>query len=246
MPQPGIVPFVRKLFTVPVLFAAAMALCQQGGQPKPFASVRPDVMIVVRKHATGGDLVEVSVLHPDYPSELLQRQILAIGGYLGSPVNGLALRKDQIDPGKPELAFLKGSCGTFGLWNKDQGTVRLDALVKAFVGAPEPYAAKGLSIMFVGLIPQVSTLRKLENDSITLEASENKDPQGVEYRIGLKTQDAQKVEIPTGKPERKAPEKPSKGQATLPVFVWAAIGAAGVAAGVLVYLALLRGRRPAG
>lgn len=231
---------------MPLLLAAAVA-CGQGGNPsKPFASVRPDVTIVVRKHATGGDLVEVAVLHPDYPSDLLQRQMLAIGGQLGSPVNGLALRRDQIDPAKPDLAFLKGSCGTFGLWNAQDGSVRLDALVKAFAGAPEPYTAKGLSIMFVGMVPQVTTLRKLENEALVLEATENKEPQGVEYRIGLKTQDPQRIVIPTGKPEPSEPAKPSNRQASLPGFVWAAIGAAGVAAGVLVYLALLRGRRPAG
>lgn len=222
---------------------ASIGRCQGDTSSRPFADVRPDVAIVVRKHSTGADLIEATVLNPEYPAEILQRQMQEIGLQLGAQLNGLELHQSQIDPDNTSLTFLKATCGTFGLWNKDTGVVKLDALVRSFLGAQEPYTVKGMSVLLAGMRPSATTIRKLDNKGVSLEATESE--LGVEYRIGIKSQDPNDIVIPAGKVEPSVPKNPSKDHEGPPVFAWAAIGVSGLAVGVLVYLSLLRGRRPA-
>lgn len=242
-PRTGRFRSVRIFHVLAVCCAAALALGQEPDKPAPFATIKPDVTIVLKKHAMGGDILEVTALDSKYPPELLRKQLLAIGASLNSQVNGLKVWQEQIDPENKELVFLKASCGMFGLWDSESNMLRLQELVRGFAGAPEPYTVEGISLMVEGFKPNDTTIRYMNPASILLEGVESSQPQGMEYRIGLKTQDPDLIVIPFGKPEPSSPKKPSQSQEGLPGFVWAAIGAAGLAAGVLVYLSLLRDRR---
>lgn len=208
--------------------------------------VRQDVSVVVQEHErTGADLVTVTVLNPEYPADLLRSQIESIGRALQSEPRGLVLFEQKMGSGDgAELVFLKASFAVDGLIDRRLGELRISPILQAFAGAPEPFTVRGISLVFDGERPGPNTISAIETAGLRGEARVMPGDSGLEYRFELRTQDPKLLVVPDRRPEPTEVSEPSVGRGFLPPWVWIAIVAAGVGAGLLVYLALLRAGSP--
>lgn len=219
-----------------LLLMSALTLAQSSGE-----DFRPDATIVVREHSLGADMVEVTMSRADYPSDLLLRQMEDLGKRVGSAPRGLVVGQVQVDPGNPQLKFVKAKFAIDGLIDRPAGVLRLEPIIRAFAGSPEPYTNWSLLVLFDGERPGAGTIRRHESATVVGEGRVNASPPMIEYAIRLKSQDPAKIDFPEKAPERSAPAKPSEEATGTPVLFWGAVALAGLAAGALVYLALLRG-----
>lgn len=213
---------------------------QSKTQPSVFITTKADVIISVKKHNTGADIVEVSLVKRNYPAKLLNDQILKLGEYLHSNVRGLQIYIYQIDPKAPALDVLKAKFAVDGLIDKTQQVYRIEPILKAFAGAPDPYTIKGISLLFEGEAPvKDRTISTLNTSSVRAEAifTDNL-PAGIEYRIELLEQDPNKISFPE---KHVQPDKlvkaPGASKKTLIIVLFAV---AAVALGALVYFSVLR------
>jgi hypothetical protein len=215
------------------------SLAQPAAEQMP--SFKPDVTLVVREHPMSAELVEVTAFRPDYPSDLLQDQIETLGRELGSAPRGLIVRKATLDEGNPNLTFVKATFAVDGLIDREAQVLRLQPILRAFAGAPDPFTVDELLILFDGEKPGPRTVKSHITDSVEARATFVAAPAEIEYRVLLKSQDPSKILFPDQADERKAPAEPSgKQSGPSPVF-YAALLAGALAVGALVYLALLRG-----
>jgi hypothetical protein len=221
----------------------AIATAQTSGNL--FVTTRPDVSIVVRKHRTGADVVEVTMPDPKYPRELLRQQVDAIGRYVGSAPTGLQLDVHQIG-NDANLRFARAFFAVNGLIDRASGVLRVEPLAKAFAGAPDPYTIDVLMIRFEGERPTQNTLQGYypETGELRLQALASSRELGVEYRVQLLTQDPEKIRIPDDRrrpvaPKAVPPAKPPAGPDWVLIGV---LAAAALAVGALVYSLLLRAR----
>lgn len=223
-----------------LLFGVAAFAQQAPSQPSVFITTKADVIISVSKHSTGADIVEVSLVKRNYPSKLLNEQILRLGQYLGSNVRGLQIYLYQMDPKDSKLDVLKAKFAVSGIIDRENQTIRIEPILRAFAGAPDPYTIKGISLMLDGEAPVKNrTISKLNTSSVRAEAIfTDKMPAGIEYRFELLEQDPNKITFPDKheEPEKlvKAPGGSKKGL-IIGLFV-----AAAVALGALVYFSVLR------
>lgn len=215
---------------------AAVALAQTGQTP-----FRPDITIVAREHSLGPDIVEVTLSKGDYPEDLLRRQLEDFGKRLGSAPRGLAVGSVQLDPGNPSLKFLKARFAVDGFIDRPQGALRIEPLLRAFAGAPEPYTIGTILLLFDGERPGAGTVKRHQTDAVEAEGRVNDEPPMIEYAIVLKSQTPDKIAFPDKVLEQSAVPQPSQQESGTPVLFWGAVAAASLAAGALVYLALLRG-----
>lgn len=222
---------------------SAVAMGQQPERASLFDTIRPDMSIVVKKHPVGADMVEITMLQSNFPEALLQDRANALGAALGSAPRGLTVVKQQLDPNNPKLAFIKATFAVDGLTIPDQGRIRLQPLVQAFTGLPEDASVKGISIIFDGVSPSKNTVQTLATKAVDVEGRINAEPKGLEYRIHIKTSNPAEVEIPDRVEEPKPAPTPSASRGGIPIAFWIALAVAGIAAGILVYSALLRGGR---
>lgn len=229
---------MTRWLTVGVLGGAAWAAAQGGAPASLFDSVRPQVSVVVREHATTADLVEITVLDTDYPPELLKAQAEAIGNATGSPVRGLRLVRQEMGTGSGG-GFLKATFATDRLIDRAAGILRLQPIVAAFVGGPSATTVTGMSVMFDGEVPNPSTVRRYGGTGIALEGRTSAAPVGLEYRVHITATDPAAVVIPERvDPDNKNKEERTKGPSNSVLIALGALAA--MAAGALVYLALLK------
>ncbi len=188
--------------------------------------------ILVRKHQMGADMVQVTMLKGDYPSELLRQQILLMPSYGTTPPRGL-----EIFGGAPAKTLRQAMFAVDGLLKPDTGEINFEAIVKPFLGAPEPFTVDTMILVVEGMpaVPN-TTLVEHATDTVVLKGV----PLGsdsIEYRISVASQDPEQVKIPTKyQPVDKpgAPTQGSSGSSRQLTFI--GIGVAGViAAGALVY-----------
>lgn len=229
-----------------LLFALFSNLCF--GQPASsnddlFQKVRPDVSIVVKKHTTGADMVEVTMLNAQYPPDLLKEQMIALGKLAGSEPRGLIVQKYQLDPANRKLDFVKATFAMDNVIDTSAGVVRVQPFLKAMTGVKEPLRVDGFAIMFAGVRPGPSTVQRIRTGALDADAKFVSDPAGLEYRILVKTETPAQVEFPDKISERKPDAVPSGTPSGPPPTLWVLVGVSGLALGVLVYLALLRGGR---
>lgn len=193
---------------------------------------RPAMSILVRKHQMGADMVQVTMLKGDYPTELLRQQIELMPTYGTTPPRGL-----EIFGGAPAKTLRQAMFAVDGLLKPETGEINFEAIVKPFLGAPEPFVVDTMIVVVEGMpaVPN-TTLVEHATDTVLLKGV----PLGndsIEYRISVASQDPEKVKIPTkyqpvGKPE--TPTKGSSGNNRQLILI--GIGVAGViAAGALVY-----------
>lgn len=231
---------MRRLWLL-VLFLAGMAGAQQP-QKTLFETVRQQVAIVVRKHPTGADLVEITMLESGYPADLLKRQIEELGVQLKSAPRGLQLYNRSIPTDGKAMNFLKATFAIDGIIDRTKSALRIQPIVRAFAGAPEPHTIKGISIMFDGEQATSKTLRRLENDpNVELQAIAIRQPLGLEYRVKLISQDPAAITVPDS-----LDDSPGKNGASpqakngVDWTLWSLLGVAALAVGALVYFVLLR------
>ena len=229
---------MRWLAVLSSFVAAGVSLAQT----PPF---RPDITFVIREHSTGADLVSITLLSPNYSAETLQAQITKLGTLLNSQPRGLQIYRYQLDPDKPQLTFLKASFATDGIIDRDKQIYRIGPILKAFSGAPKVQELHGFSILLEGEQPTAKTIMRYESPAISAEANSQREPKAIEYRITLKSQDESAIDFPDEiVKQAPTPVVPKRTEGT-PPWAWLSLAVAALAAGALVYLALLRGRRPA-
>lgn len=212
--------------------------------PEP-DSVPPVLAVVVQEHSLSPDMVEVTALHPEYPEPLLREQIERLGAYLGSPPRGLAI---QIVPMGTAIQsrFLKASFATDGIIDRAGGVLNLEPVVKAFLGAPEPFTVEAMIVTFAGERPNEHTLQTYRSGAVSLKAAFSDAPVGIEYRILAFTQDPEQVKIPARHGLQTPAQQPENesGSGSITGLI-ATIAIVTVAGSALVYFALLRAsRRP--
>jgi hypothetical protein len=225
-----------------VLFAwAASALAQT---PDPslglFKSVKPQAAIVIQKHTTGADVVEITMLDVGYPPDVLRARVLDLCKRLGVEPRGLNVFRYTFDPEKPDGSFLRASFAVTGLIDRDRGVVRLGPIAQAFAGIARPNQIEGLSVVFAGEVPAKNTLARFISEGVQAEGTIQASPPSLEYRIKLLSQDPDQVAIPdTSEPTptigKTEPQSTGADPLTLGL-----IAAAALAAGALVYALLIR------
>lgn len=207
---------------------------------------RPQGYVVITEHPTTAENVTITMLDPNYPTDLLRSQAEAIGRATGAGVRGLFVQKREMVAGRPDMVFARASFATNHLISREEGLLRLQPVVRAFAGAPEPYQVQSIAITFDGERPLSHTLQRFRSDAVDVQANfasgtGKEAPFGVEYRVALLTQDPEKIVIP----DRFEPTKPKPaptaeapgGRTSLDVVL---VVVAVLAAGVLVYLLVLR------
>lgn len=243
MPGPTLVsssPFIVKTLVsfrsawLGVACLSAMAAMAQAEEPRLDAlqERRPAMSILVRKHQMGADMVQVTMLKGDYPAELLRQQILLMPSYGTTPPRGL-----EIFGGAPAKTLRQAMFAVDGLLMPKTGEINFEAIVKPFLGAPEPYAVDTMIVVVEGMpaVPN-TTLVEHATDTVLLKGV----PLGsdsIEYRISVSSQDPAQIKIPTKYEATTKSETPGKGgSGNSRQVILIGIGVAGViAAGALVY-----------
>lgn len=222
--------------TVFAFFAAITILCSAVCQ-----SARTDAILLVREHPLGPEMVQITMTKPDYPEELLKSQIATLGTLLQCDPRGVTLThvlKTQTSPG-----FLRADFAVDNLITKSG--IKINALLKALAGAPEPNQTSRLTIMLEGVQASQNLVQVYKKPGvIDAVGRATPAPKGIEYQIELLSQDPAIVDFP----ERYTPPAPSqkveKGKEapngpSTPLIVGLFL-AAGLGLGALVYLLLLR------
>lgn len=236
---------MRGIWSLLALLVPLVAMCQPTEEPETDPTmVAPDVIINVQEHKTTADIVTISLRKRDYPPQLLIDQIKQMGVLLGVPPRGTYINRFNLDQAGTMTA-LKATFTIDGIIDREGGKLNLEALVKPFLGAPEPNVVKSFMITFDGEKPGSKTLKSLRTGNVRVAANVSEAPLGLEYRILTLTQNPDDVVIPTSVEQTPAEipsRKPSSKRS--PFIIPLAIGA-GVAGIALVYFALLKrpGRR---
>jgi hypothetical protein len=234
----------------------AWCLCTLGaaGQTTPTTSesraFRPDLTIVARKHITGADLIEISVLDPSYPPAELQSRIIRLGTLLGDPPRGLSLFARSLSnkgPAEGNLKFLTATFAVTGLM-RGQAGIRLEPLAQAFAGGEGAASVKAIEVILTGDKVWSNAVRTYRSKSVQVEAKASLSPPVLDYRIWLDSDDAQSIRIPDrldSTPAVTPPPPKPKHEGLSPLFLWPLVALMAVAAAVLVYTLASR-RRPSG
>lgn len=202
-----------------------------------FTSVKPQASVVVTRHNTGADMVEVTVIGSDYPQPALQAKLDVLGQALGTQVRGVEFA--QVGG-----TFLKAGFATNGLLLNQAPRVNLRALAQALAFGERPL--KEFSVFFVDLKPDPGIPRRwfAPGDAWMFEGQVSAQPKGIEFRVKVNTKDAGEIKMPDEADRNpKIDPKPEKKQGNIYVLIGIIAGAVGV--GLLVYSALLRPRNSA-
>ncbi len=235
---------LNRFFAAIALIAVAVAAWSQNSAltAKQITDrIRPAGTVVVHKHATGADMVEITMLDPTYPPDLLKAQAQKIGENAGSASRGVALQYD----GQPGKGFLRVSFATDHLADPATGTYRLQPIVRAFAGAPDKHRIEALVISFTDPHVTKSTLRTWTSKGAVVAGQYIASPPGLEYRVALLDQNPAQIDIPeTFQATAKVvpPQPAPKPKRSLWLTVVIAVGSA--AAGALVYFIVLSMGRP--
>jgi len=183
-------------------------------------------------------MVTITVADKDYPLELLKAQSQKMASILGSEARGLSVMLSGSDP---KFKFVKANFATDGIIDRENGVVRLEAIVRAMLGVPAPHTISAFLITLENEAPvEKQSLQTFSSDAVVLRAHASENPKGLEYRIVALTQDPEKVTIPGrfNEPERKVVKEASphsSGPGWVPLALIVVAGASG---GALVYFAL--------
>lgn len=206
---------------------------------------RPSVLIYIREHSAGPDLVEISMLQEDYPAETLREQCLKIGTETGSEVRGLEVLDYTIPATKPQK-FLRASFATDNIIDRPSGRINLNPVVRAFAGVASPHTIESLTITLWGEVPSEKTLRTYSDQSVNLAANQLENPAGIEYRVEIKDQNPGKINIPIDPAEAEKNNrlaKPAMRQFVPEWVLWTVLLIVGAGIALLVYFAALRRSR---
>ncbi len=228
------------LLTLLSIFSAGSAQDEAPETVDP-SQVPPQITIVVKEHPATPDLIEITMLDPNYPQDRLREQILKIGEMTGTGVRGLNIRQVQFDTKVPQ-GFIKANFATDHIIDRVGGTLNLGSLVEPFLGSPEPFEIRSFMITFDGEVPGAKTLRVFADRYVAVKAENIESPPAIDYRVVVFSQDPEQVNIPL-EPSQAQPaddaEPVEVRRLPLPLLI-SLIVIAGLAAGALVYFALLK------
>ncbi|MBI1757275.1 MAG: hypothetical protein HYR64_09245 [Fimbriimonas ginsengisoli] len=213
--------------------------------PSVFESIKPQATVLIRRHESGADLAEVSILDPGYPRDLLQRQIEGLCREVGSDARGLQIYEAALRSEPPRLSVLKATFGTVGLIDHQSGDLRLTPVIRCLLGAPPPYAIRDLGLIYDSEAPTPTTLRSFSSSTVSLEARYNPPPiAGLEYRIRVLSQTPADIDVPDRYLATVAEASPVMPDRIEPKarpwwLVWTLVSVVGLSGVALVYLALL-------
>lgn len=209
---------------------------------------KPQVIINVREHQFSPDLVTVTFLDASYPQDLLKAQLVKLGSYTGSPPRGLKVFTETIQA-KVSTSFLKATFATDNIIDRSSSQLHLERVIKPFLGAPEPHQINSFLVTFEGEVPNSRTLRVFSSDFVIVAGSASLIPKGVEYKIYAKTQDPDKLTIPTEghQPGSAPPRADSQLSPAIPLPALLMLIAGSLILGALVYFLSVRlsgGKKP--
>lgn len=212
--------------------------------PSLFTTVRTDVVVIVRLHNTGADLVEITMREPDYPLDLLKLQVQKMCEGFDAPPRGLYVGKVSLSStNNPKFQYVKATFATNGMMDADKGVFKIQPILRAFAGVPPPHTVSGFTIDYENVAPSKVTLQKYSLPNVVeSEARYTSAPplRGIEYRIRLLTQDPAQITFPDEYEPRKTTPVNSAPANDSRVLIIVLICVAGLAAGALVYFAMLR------
>jgi hypothetical protein len=225
---------------------AAVVLGQTAPAQSLFRTTKFEATVVVRKHSTGADLVEVTVLKPHYSHTLLRKQIELLAKEVGSAPRGLQIFDYRIDPADTGPALVKASFAVDGLIDREHGVLRLQPIARGFSLAEPPDALDALMVQFEGERPTENTIRACSPPapgctSVILEGRAADARYGIEYRLKLLSHDPTQISIPDFKQDAPA-AKPTPPTARTDWLLIGLLFVAALAVGALVYSLLSRGR----
>lgn len=241
--------FMPRVLWTAFLLALALSTFGQTGEQQIAAvlnSIRPDAIVTVKKHSSGADVVEVTMLDGKYPQKLLAEQITRIGLENGTGIRGLQVYATAAE--NPKMRFVKASFATDDLITEGrEARLRLQPIVRAFAGGPEDHRIGALIVQFAGQKPTTRTINTYRSDAVVMAGRILDAPfPGIEYRVALLSQDPTRIDIPDfhdagAKKSEKKTEKPAPKSET-PVLKFVLLGVAALAAGALVYFVVRSGR----
>lgn len=204
-------------------------------------NMKPQATIVVHKHAVGADMVEITMLDPNFSMSTLKDCCLKMAGFIGSTPRGLNLYSQELDPQKAHLKFLKARFALDGLINSAKKEYHLEPIVKAFAGLREPYSIKRMSVHFAGEQPSRQTLGELHSDAVDVVGDIQKGFKGIEYQVVLKSQNPESIKIPSHLIQGKGVLSSTTGFASWsPIWKFFAILAGSFSIGLMVYLYIIK------
>jgi hypothetical protein len=230
---------MRRLLVLFVLAITAFGLCQSPSVPAGTA-VRPQVVVYIREHATGANMVEISMVEPGYPPELLQKQITDLCRRLNAEPLGLNIYQEELVANQPNLRFLKATFAVVGLTDMDGG-VNLTPLLQAFAGAPSPNTVKGMMVVLDEFVPiPKKTLRNFKSHAVEIQGRVDQNPPAVQYDIQFLTQNPGEINVLTeaGQVEKTPVSPPARKSPS--TILWTLIVLAGLSMGALVYFLISR------
>lgn len=206
--------------------------------------VPPQILIDVEPAQANSEVVRITIDSPDYPDTLLRQQLQSLGSYTGYQVRIASITRQVVDASR-EIVFLKAHVGTNNLIDRATGGLNLEAILKAFAGAPEPYTISSLQVSFSRVTPGESTLSwYVLPDRVVVSGNFIDLPPSIDYRVLLLTQDPDEIVVPMAHQEQVEEVVEEEPRRPFPwlVILFAVIAIA--AAGGLVYFVLLNfGRR---
>lgn len=235
------------VFTLTAAFCVTSVYAQEavGDAPVPDPTlVAPQIIIDVEPAQAGSEIVRLTINSGNYPDELLRQQIDNLSAYTGRQVRVASITRQVVDASR-DIVFVKAHLGTNNLIDQASGGLNLQAILRSFAGAPEPYTLSSFHISFSGVAPTERTLSTFVlPDRVVVSGSIIELPPSVDYRVLLLTQNPDQIVVPlTHQPEVETPveEPPSR---PIPWLVIILAAVALIAAGGLVYFVLLNfGRR---
>jgi hypothetical protein len=104
------------------VFVGSFSVCSSSIDSR----LSPDVSVLVRKHNVGADIVEVTVMHPNYPEELLASQCESIGKNCKGTIRGLRVFYDHFKEDNPKLKFRRATFAVDGLIDNVRNIYRIE------------------------------------------------------------------------------------------------------------------------
>ena len=235
---------MRLVASIPALLLSVWAAAQtsETAPADLFRTVAPQATIIVTKHNSGADVVQITMLDPNYPAETLRAQIADLGKRLDVEPRGVQVFTFNADTSGTTQGFLRASFAVNGLIDDTRDRLRLQPIVQAMAGVPAPFTLRGLGVIFANRQASRATLAAFSSPAIQLQGTVQASPPTLEYRVKLLEQAPDRIVIPdTAEPIE--PVKPSEGKAKgVDGLTIGLIAAAVLAAGALVYSLALRGR----
>ena len=227
---------MRVWLLVTLMAGFRFADCQTAG---PLAGP-VQATVVVSELGPGQQGVVITLQDPAYPLDALKAQVADLGKRLGVVPTAVDVFKRTVSTGGSKLAFVTATFDIGGLASPETGSYRLQPIAQMLAEAPAQHAIQNAWISFEGVKPLTTTIKNYESSGASVKARYDESPPALEFYLTLKTGDPDKIEIPDKVPAQPSDEqKAPAGGANWVLYI--AIAVAGVAAGALVYFALIRG-----